>query len=862
MPVRHGAKGTDLGGQFIGAKSVARALIKMLSPGDAAKHDAEVKDRTPKSGMPAIGRLMAAPSAAHRRMASHDRASAGKLSDRIKTLDEQHAAPQYEGGPGANDRRGFRMKADRLRAELKPIQSRVDTADAIAADHRETHGLAPVPAGDHLAAARAHVAGMQGGKPDPQAEIAAIQKRVDEIHKDPSGFDSARMAELDGLQARRRELEDQQGSAARAARKPAPAFVPKDPKVDRDIRDAVASLTGRTDLPSGGMFVGNPAMGMPMTDLHETFRQGGHVYLADVRDALGEKYSRQQVDAALTDLATDPSVRLLPVAASASLSQRDRDSALRMGGGDINLIKIEPSAHSAPATPAPKKTAAAPSAKAAKRPPVDVPAQAAGPGVLDRTTADVLRGGTWDTPDTYGLPAMPPKKTAAAKMTRAKAATPDPAETVAAMRSASSRDEAAKHLEGRSVSDLKAIAASGGIAVGPRDTKPKLKATIVQWTAGQRLDSAAISRPGPSSISPGAANAGPSLVGRKLGGSQLQQLQSGDVIDIPMGQGKTARATVDRVSPAGTVHTTDGRAVTSYADDVTVVSQAGGTPSASAMSTSDVLRGGTWDTPETGTGLPPMPAKKTAAAKMTQAKASVDHASIADQVKAATTEDEVRSLLAGQKLTTTDLKTIAGNLGGPAAKAKGSRQQIIDTIAAGSNAGLSNRPATVFAGDWNRGPSHTATPSAPAALDAAEQERRRQVLSQTSTTPTALQAGDGIGIFSTDPAVRARAEAQMNADQTSVTTVRSGPTAAQKMTQAKAAVESPDITRAKLAAVTTREEARALLSKMTVAQLKAVNPEAGTIARNKADLIDLIANQSVGSRLDAAALTIGNFGSR
>ena len=127
------------------------------------------------------------------------------------------------------------------------------------------------------------------------------------------------------------------------------------------------------------------------------------------------------------------------------------------------------------------------------------------------STVDVLRGGTWDTPggtwdqpESYGLPAAPPKKTAAAKMARAKAATPDPAETVAAMRSASSRDEAAKHLEGRSVSDLRAIAASGGIAVGPRDTKPKLKATIVQWTAGQRLDSEAISRPGPSSISPGA----------------------------------------------------------------------------------------------------------------------------------------------------------------------------------------------------------------------------------------------------------------------------------------------------------------------------------------------------------------------
>ena len=115
MPIRRGAKGTDLGGQFVGPKSIARALIKMMTPHEAKSHDAAVKARAPQSP-PAIGRLMAGPSRATARMTPATRA-------------------------------------------------------AIAADHKASFGHSPGPRGDMLAAARAHVAKM--AKPGPAKKSAA-----------------------------------------------------------------------------------------------------------------------------------------------------------------------------------------------------------------------------------------------------------------------------------------------------------------------------------------------------------------------------------------------------------------------------------------------------------------------------------------------------------------------------------------------------------------------------------------------------------------------------------------------------------------------------------------------------------------
>jgi hypothetical protein len=547
---KRGAKGTDLGGEFIGVKSVARALIKMMSPHEAAQHDADVKARTPV-GRPAIARLMAAPSAAHKKMASHDRARASRLHDQIRTLDEQHAAPQFDGSRLSHPeaRRQNRLQAERLRAELAPIQRRVDVADAIAADHRETHGAAPTPDASLLEAARAHVAAMQGGAP-----AHVTPSRPERLSADP---------------------------AVRAV------------QVDNRVRAAYADLAA------------NP---------------GDWVGLADLRNHLGEDVNRHEVDASLKRLEQEPGANIVPESNQKMLTQADRDAAVVIGDQAKHAIMLQDP------SPRPVPTVKAP----------------------------------------------PAKKTAARKLT-------------------------AGQTSGMSAEEIQQAHAEGRVSAGVAAKR------LREYAAFNRSHAA---------------------------------IRSGSWQDKPSEEStQAAQGMRDRA---------------------------------------DALE-------RIAAEIEAKPVKKTAAAKMTRAKASVDHASIADQVKAAQSEDDVRALLQGQKLTVADLKTIAGHVGGPAATPKGTKQQIIDKIAAGS-AGLKNRPASIFAGDWNRGtasaPSMPTTPNAP---DAAELERRRQILAAPLAQPRAMRPEDGIGVFSANPETQRQAAAALDAATPDIVlgtpvTVRNGDT--------------------------------------------------------------------------------------
>lgn len=67
---------------------------------------------------------------------------------------------------------------------------------------------------------------------------------------------------------------------------------------------------------------------------------GGWVGLAPLRARL-RSYGRTDVDRALRRLATEPGVHIIPVANLKSLTQEDRDAALRLGGEDNHAIAIE-----------------------------------------------------------------------------------------------------------------------------------------------------------------------------------------------------------------------------------------------------------------------------------------------------------------------------------------------------------------------------------------------------------------------------------------------------------------------------------------------------------------------------------------
>jgi hypothetical protein len=129
-------------------------------------------------------------------------------------------------------------------------------------------------------------------------------------------------------------------------------------------------------------------------------------------------------------------------------------------------------------------------------------------------------------------------------------------------------------------------------------------------------------------------------------------------------------------------------------------------------------------------------AAKKPAAKKAAKKAAPDHQAIAARIQAAETADEVQKLLASEKLTIADLKKIATELGGPSANPRGTRQQIIDKIAAGT-AGLKNRPASAFAGTWADGIDKTQSAPPP------KTPRYKKV----DGRPDGMKASHGAGIF-------------------------------------------------------------------------------------------------------------------
>lgn len=137
----------------------------------------------------------------------------------------------------------------------------------------------------------------------------------------------------------------------KAAKKAAPEAVPRGVEIENDIRAAFRDLVGRTDLPKPD----------GANNLHDAFREEGWVSLADIRDALGEKFNRTEVDAALRRMVTgdDPSARVIPQAARHGLMQRDHDAALKgFGDADQHWLKIadpSPRAAKPDEKPTPKK---------------------------------------------------------------------------------------------------------------------------------------------------------------------------------------------------------------------------------------------------------------------------------------------------------------------------------------------------------------------------------------------------------------------------------------------------------------------------------------------------------------------------
>lgn len=96
-------------------------------------------------------------------------------------------------------------------------------------------------------------------------------------------------------------------------KKPAGTRPIRHPEIDAAIREVVASLPpGPTEWTS----------------------------IADIREKLGNRFKRSDVDQALIDLGTSPDNYIIPVANLKALKQRDHDAAVRIGNQDAHAILI------------------------------------------------------------------------------------------------------------------------------------------------------------------------------------------------------------------------------------------------------------------------------------------------------------------------------------------------------------------------------------------------------------------------------------------------------------------------------------------------------------------------------------------
>jgi hypothetical protein len=136
------------------------------------------------------------------------------------------------------------------------------------------------------------------------------------------------------------------GVDARSFFGPDPADAPTEP----DPQPAAAS--GPLDVATSGVRAerapANPVI-VGVDDLEERIRTAyaklaaepaGWVSLADLR-ALLDDIPRAELDTALKWMAVQPGVRLIPVANLKSLSERDREAALRFGGEENHAFAIE-----------------------------------------------------------------------------------------------------------------------------------------------------------------------------------------------------------------------------------------------------------------------------------------------------------------------------------------------------------------------------------------------------------------------------------------------------------------------------------------------------------------------------------------
>lgn len=333
------------------AKAVKAAPAKAAAPARVAKAPAKAAQAV--KAVPAKAAAPAHDLTGAKGLSTDPATRATQIENRIREAAVKVGTPPREGLPE------HRLSMQQVRAATKDIpRSEVDQALQRLGKQRGISVLPNENQKELTAADRA--AAVHIG---PQRyDMVLVHPTQTALHSLPSGTKAEAPAKV--VRAPAAATKAVEEPAVKAATYANPEWTPKQHQIASDVRTAIQQLQGRLDLPKGGKQIGNPAAGQPFASLHDSMRSGGHVFMADIRDALGQKYSRNEVDKVVRDLVVhDRSIRGIPVAFRHGLSARDQQAVLHLVPGNndtrVDVLSLRKAA-ATKAAEAPKEFPARP----------------------------------------------------------------------------------------------------------------------------------------------------------------------------------------------------------------------------------------------------------------------------------------------------------------------------------------------------------------------------------------------------------------------------------------------------------------------------------------------------------------------
>lgn len=315
---KRGAKGTNLGGEFIGPKSIARYILDLIKPGHSRSDKPEPDMRRGVGRTVTRGGSVASLSLPPRHVRADDRIHDSGDHRRMGTVAWVHGDQ-------------MRVNWDDGTHDVRPVETIHDPLQ----DPRRSFDAEPRDRAPKLDAA----VGGPGRADTPSG-------RMHDLIASGAVTGDERRSALDVVRAARGD--DLSADQARAIARGGPAGGVKKPKEPRQTY--TAELRAAAGTPEGTpQKVGPTAREVEVENRVRAVYDrtpklpGGGVAIADLRRSLGDDVPRAEVDAALIRMGRAPKVSLMPNEDQGRLTAADRAAAVAMpnGGSPGHFLLIE-----------------------------------------------------------------------------------------------------------------------------------------------------------------------------------------------------------------------------------------------------------------------------------------------------------------------------------------------------------------------------------------------------------------------------------------------------------------------------------------------------------------------------------------